>query len=172
MFARIIDGARGYLTGGLLIALALVSLGWYIDNTKLAACQSGREADQANYAKAQAEAREMWIKEIVKKEKEYVEKAKKADANYGALAAKYNESIRLYVDAQGKARKASPTAGSGSPEGTNRPGENPFVSPTDFAQTELDVTQVAVVPVSDLVICGENTARLQVARDWALGLNK
>lgn len=172
MLARFYDRARGYITGGLLIALALTSLGWYIDNTKLAACQSGREADQAKYAAAQAEAREMWIKEIVKKEKEYVAKAKKADADYGALAAKYNESIRLYVDAQGKARKASSPADGGNTASPNRPGENPFVSPADFAQTELDVTQVAVVPVSDLVICGENTARLQVARDWALGLNK
>lgn len=164
-------GLKDYVTYGLGIALALVSLGWYIDNTKLAACQAGREADQAKYAAAQAEAKEMWIKEIVKKEKEYVEKAKKADANYDALRSKYNESIRLYVDAQGKARKTSPAADSGGTESANRPGENPFVSPTDFAQTELDVTQVAVVPVSDLVICGENTARLQVARDWALGLN-
>lgn len=168
MFARF----QNYISYGLLIALALVSLGWYIDNTKLTACQAGREADLAKYAAAQAEAKEMWIKEIVKKEKEYVEKAKKADADYGALAAKYNESIRLYVDAQGKARKATPVADGASPSGDNGPGENPFVSPTDIAQTELDITQVVVVPVSDLVICGENTARLMIARDWALKLNE
>lgn len=168
MFARF----SNYITGGLLIALAFVSLGWYIDNTKLSACQAGRKADKALYEKAQSDAKVLHLEALRKKEKEYVDKAKKADADYGTLSAKYNESIRLYVDAQGKARRASPSAGSSGPEGTHRPGENPFVSPTDFAQTELDITEVAVVPVSDLVTCGENTARLVIARDWALGLNK
>lgn len=172
MLARFYERFRGYVTGGLLIALGVTTLGWVITDARLDACQSGRKADKAAYEKAQADAEVLWMKAIKKKEEDYAKKAKKADEAYDALAGKYNDAIRVYVDAQGKARKASSPADGGDASGTNRPGENPFVSPNDYAQTELDVTQVAVVPVSDLVICGENTARLQVARDWALDLNK
>lgn len=172
MFKRFLANFYIYIIAGLLVTSGVSTIGWLITDANLDSCQSGRKADKEAYKRAQADAELLAAKAIADKEKEYVAKAKKADADYGALSAKYNESIRLYIDAQGKARRASPAPGSGGAESSNRPGENPFVSPTDYAQTELSTTEVAVVPVSDLVICGENTARLVVARDWALGLNK
>ena len=168
MFARF----SNYITGGLLIALALVSLGWYIDNTKLAACKSAREADKALYKKAQSDALAEHLKALRDKEKEYEAKAQKADEAYGALVGKHNDALRLYVKSQSTASGTAPAPDGGSAEGDNRPRENPFISETDIAHPELDITQVVVVPVSDLAICTENTARLVIARDWALGLNE
>lgn len=168
MFARF----SNYITGGLLIALALVSLGWYIDNTKLAACKSARETDKALYKKAQSDALAEHLKALRAKEKEYEAKANKADEAYSTLARKYNDAVRVYVEAQRKARRTATAPDGASTEGDNRPGENPFVSPRDIAHPELDITEVVVVPVDDLKMCAENTARLVIARDWALGLNK
>lgn len=173
MLARFYERARGYITGGLLIALGVTTLGWVITDARLDACSAGRKADKAAYEKAQADAEVLWMKAIKKKEEDYAAKARKADEAYDALVGKYNDAIRVYVrDAQSKAARAIASAQGGSAESSDGPGKNPFIPDEAYVQPELDVTQVAVVPVSDLVICGENTARLQVARDWAMGLNK
>lgn len=162
MLARFYERFRGYITGGLLIALGVTTLGWVITDARLDACSAGRKADKAAYEKAQADAEVLWMKAIKKKEDEYAAKAKKADEAYDALVGKYNDAIRVYVDAQSKARSTAAAAQGGSPTSDNRPGED-----TEF----LEVREV-VVPVGDLMICAENTARIVVARDWALGLNK
>lgn len=161
MLARFYERFRGYITGGLLIALGVTTLGWVITDARLDACSAGRKADKAAYEKAQADAEVLWMKAIKKKEDEYADKAKKADAAYGELASKYADAVRVYAAAQSKARATSAASASGSPTSDYRPGED-----TEF----LEVREV-VVPVGDLMICAENTARLVIARDWALGLN-
>ena len=172
MFARFYERFRGYITGGLLIALGVTTLGWVITDARLDACSAGRKADKAAYEKAQADAEVLWMKAIKKKEEDYAAKAKKADEAYDALVGKYNDAIRVYVDAQSKARRAIAASQGGSAESSDGPGKNPFIPDEAYVQPELDITQVVVVPVSDLVMCAENTARLVVARDWALGLNE
>ncbi len=171
MFARLFERFGSYVCGGLLVALAVTTTGWYISDARLDACKAGRKADRAAYEKAQSDAEILWMKAIKKKEQEYEQQAKKADEAYDALAGKYNDAIRVYVEAQRKARSAVAASEGSRTEGNNGPRENPFISPTDIAQPELDITEVVVVPVNDLAICAENTARLVVARDWALGLN-
>ena len=161
MFERFLNQFRNYIIGGLLIAVGVTSLGWYVTAANLDACASGRKADKAAYEKAQAEAEVLWMKAIKKKEKEYEAKAKKADEAYGTLASKYADAVRVYANAQSKARAAATSAASGSPESAYGPGED----------TELPVVQV-VVSTEDLMTCAENTARLVIARDWALGLNE
>jgi hypothetical protein len=172
MFARLFERFGSYVCGGLLVALVVTTTGWYISDARLDACKAGRKADRAAYEKAQSDAEILWMKAIKKKEQEYEQQAKKADEAYDALAGKYNDAIRVYVDAQSKARRAIASAQGGSPESSDGPGKNPFIPDEAYVQPELDITQVVVVPVSDLAMCAENTARLVVARDWALGLNK
>ena len=161
-----------YIIGGLLIAIGVTSIGWYVTSLQKEACESGRLADRESYKRAQAEAETLHLAALRKREKEYEDKANKADADYGKLASKYASAVRMYSAAQGKTRATAPSPGGDGTEGTNRPRENPFLSPRDIARPELDITEVVVVPVNDLSICAENTARLVVARDWALGLNK
>jgi hypothetical protein len=163
MFARLYGRFSGYLCGGLAIALAITSLGWYVSDKNLDACQAGRKADKAMYEKAQADALAEHLLAIRKKEKEYADKAKKADADYDALVRKYNDAVRVYVTStQGKASGTIAPAYGGSTEGDNGPGED----------TEFLAVREVVVPTGDLLICAENTARLMIARDWALGLNE
>lgn len=172
MFNRFLAKFHTYIIAGLLIVSGVSTIGWVITDAKLEACESGRKADKAAYKKAQADAEVLWMKAIKKKEDEYNAKAKKADEAYGALAGKYADAVRVYADAQSKARRAAAAAQGGSAESSDGPGKNPFIPDEAYVQPELDITQVVVVPVSDLSICAENTARLVVARDWALGLNK
>lgn len=161
MFERFLNQFRNYIIGGLLIAVGVTSLGWYVTAANLDACASGRKADKAAYEKAQADAEVLWMKAIKKKEDEYEKKAKKADEAYDALSTKYRDAVRVYAAAQSKARSTAAAAQGGSPESAYGPGED----------TELPIVQV-VVSTEDLMTCAENTARLVIARDWALGLNK
>lgn len=161
-----------YIIGGLLITLGVTSTGWYVTSLQKEACENGRVADRESYKRAQAEAETLHLLALRKKEKDYEDKANKADADYGKLAGKYADAVRMYATAQGKARYATPAPGGDGAASNNGPRENPFISPRDIAHPELDITEVVVVPINDLAICAENTARLVIARDWALGLNK
>ena len=71
MFERFLNQFRNYIIGGLLIAVGVTSLGWYVTAANLDACTSGRKADKAAYEKAQADAEVLWMKAIKKKEDEY-----------------------------------------------------------------------------------------------------
>lgn len=161
-----------YIIGGLLITVGVTGTGWYVTSLQKEACENGRIADRESYKRAQAEAETLHLAALRKKEKEYEDKANKADADYGKLAGKYADALRVYAAAQGKARYTIASPGGNGAASPNGPRENPFVSPRDIANPELDITEVVVVPINDLAICAENTARLVVARDWALGLNK
>ena len=151
-----------YIVGGLALALGAVSLGWYITDLRLDSCQSARIADKKSYEKAQSDAELAQRKAIQDKENEYREKAKKADIALDALNAQYRDAVRLYTTLKGKASYPVAAPSSGSATSNNGPGED-----TEF----LAITEV-VVPTNDLLICAENTARLVIARDWALGLNE
>lgn len=171
MFERFLNRFRNYIIGGLLIGLGVMTLAWYVTDARLDACKSGREADRATYVAAQAQAEKLHIEAILKKEKEYAAKAKEADAAYGTLSSKYADAVRVYAAAQSKARATASAPYRGSAASPDRSSEAPSL-PDGATYPELDITQVVVVPVNDLMICAENTARLVVARNWALGLNE
>lgn len=161
-----------YIIGGLLITVGVTGTGWYVTSLQKESCENGRIADRESYKRAQAEAETLHLAALRKREKEYEDKANKADADYGKLAGDYANALRLYAAAQGKARAAAAAPGGNGAASPNGSRENPFISPRDIANPELDITEVVVVPFNDLAICAENTARLVVARDLALGLNK
>lgn len=151
-----------YILGALLISLSVASAGWYVTNLKLDSCKESRKTDKVSYEKAQAEATVIHMKAIKAKEQVYVEKAREADASLDSLNTRYASAIRLYTEEhRRKARSTGTSSTGGSTSSDYRSSED----------TELPVLEV-IIPTSDLLICAENTARLVVARDWALGLNE
>lgn len=172
MFTRILTSFGGYIIGSLAVIILFLGVSLHLTSNKLEDCKTSRATDKVMYEKAQAEAEVLWMKAVKDKEKEYEEKAKKADASFSELSAKYSDAVRVYVS------KSKPKESGGTPQGTGTSsGDGSSQDPVlpdgfEFSHPELDATDVAVVPVSDLLICAENTARLVVARDWALGLNE
>lgn len=160
MLTRIFASFGGYISGLLFVTSLTLGGGWYLTNNKLERCQEARKVDKLSYEKAQAEAEVLWTKAVKSKEKEYEAKAKQADKDYSNLNAKYRDAARVYIETQGRTRQSS-----GTPEGGNTEGD--YRSSTD---TELPVVEV-IIKSNDLLICAENTARLVIAREWALGLN-
>lgn len=162
-----------YIVGGMALLTLGLGLGWYVTNLKLDNCQAARAVDKTSYEKAAAESLAQHLEAIKKKEQEYVAKARQADASYASLSARFNDSLRLYTEANKRATSIAVTGSrSSSAEGDNRSGTGPNIPASHYTQPELDITEVSVVSIDDLTICAENTARLIVARDWALGLNE
>lgn len=152
-----------YLTGAALITTAICGAGWYITDAKLDSCREGRKADAMAYEAAAADSLALHMQQIKDKEDEYRAKATKADADYGALHDRYRQSLRVFAEGNQRASGATvATADNRGSQGDNGPGEG----------SEFLAVRELVVPTSDLAICAENTARLVIAREWALGLNE
>lgn len=148
------SGVQVYFTLGLLATTLMASAGWYVTGLKLDSCKAGRTADRAAYHQAQAEATTLAIMAKAAEEKRDEERRQKADEDYRALSAKYHDALGLYKAAQRKASNPDLPRETQAPESTNGPGESALV----------------LVPAGDLDTCADNTARLEVARQWALGL--
>ena len=146
------SGVQTYITIGLLVATLAASAGWYVTGLRLDACKAGRTADRASYHQAQAEATTLAIIAKAAEEKRNEERRQKADEDYRALSAKYHDALGLYKAAVRKASKPDLPGQAPAPGGSDGPGG------------------YTLVPDGDLVICAMNTARLQVVRDWAVGL--
>ena len=115
-------------------------------------CQIGRKADKTAYEKAQATALATELKKKQDKIDEYERKRVKADANLAALTGKYHAAVLRYQTAKGTPNRVSAPRETKPAEGDNGPGGE------------------TLVPTADLLICADNTARLEIAREWALGL--
>lgn len=141
----------------LLLFLLLASAGWLYTSVRLNEEIAHRRADKEAFKSAQEAAKVKSLQEKARIEKEYHERAKEADDNYRNLLDKYNAYVLQY------SYESSPgdfnlSVSSGPSEGFDGPGPPPVFSVS--------------VPVTDLYICADNTARLQAARAWALSLNK
>lgn len=145
-------GIQTYITIGLGVLLLLTSGALYVEGLRLDSCKAGRLADRESYKAAQAEATTIAVMAKAQEEKRNELKRQKADDDYRTLSAKYHDALGLYRATPRKARNPDLPRTPPPPEGTNGPGET------------------AVVPVSDLETCADNTARLEVARQWALSL--
>lgn len=134
--------------------LVFTANGWSHTNKLLIEERAAHKADNEKIKDAQVEA-EKKIKDVTKQLKEEGEKnAKEADKKYADLYATYRHNLLRY-----KANQSVPSRPSGSSTGS--PAESPN-GPSE--SSELSIT------VTDAQICAENTARLQTAHDWALGL--
>jgi len=148
------SGVQTYFTIGLLVTTLAASAGWYVTGLRLDACKAGRTADRAAYHQAQAEATTLAIMAKAAEEKRDEERRQKADEDYRALSAKYHDALGLYKAAVRKASSPDLPGKAEAPKGSDGPGEGALVP----------------VPAGDLDTCADNTARLEVARQWALGL--
>jgi hypothetical protein len=151
---------RDYVTVGLLGLTLVTGAGWYVTDLKLEACEANTEAIVESTRAAAAEATTIALEDKQRIEQEYRDYAAEQTEAYNDLLGSYNASLVRYAN-RGTTSRPPASAPSGSPGSPASPGESPDV---------LD--DVILIPFSDAEICAENTARLQVAREWALGLNE
>lgn len=150
---------RDYVTAGLLVTSLVAGLGWYVTDLKLEACNSSKDAVVEATRAAEAESTVIAINDRNRIEQEYRDHAAEQDEAYHDLLGRYNASLMRYANRGATSRPAA-SPESGSPGSTDGPGESP------------DVSNDLIIPFSDAEICAENTARLQTAREWALGLQE
>lgn len=145
-----------YVTLGLL-ATTLVSSGmYYVTDLRLEASEEARQADGERFARAQAEAEVLALEERTRIEQEYEDRAEERDSELADLLSRYNASLVRYANRSTASGPATSASDRGT-EGSDGPSESP-VLPSD----------VILIPYSDAEICAENTARLQVVREWAI----
>jgi hypothetical protein len=153
-----------------LAALAIALLGIFatvqtfrLQSTaeKLEAERLGRASDRKEYQRAQAEATANALSEKMKKEAEYAAKADESDARYADLSGQYRAAVLRYQAAQRASRGTDLPRATDATQGFDSPGGGAVIPAGDI-----------LIPQADALICAENTARLQSARDWALSLER
>ncbi len=151
--------ARSIVPHVVIVLFALfvtASAGWYITRNNLVLERTERANDKLTYEKAQADATAKALKEKQEKEAEYAAIKAKQDSSYLKLLNEYRSAVVRYKTAQRQARRSNLPSTPGSSSVDVRPGDDSLVS----------------VPFSDLEICAVNTAKAQVAHEWALEINK
>lgn len=157
---------RDYVTVGLLGVAVLTSGAWYVTNLRLEACKARTEAIVESTRAASAEATLEAVNERNRIEEEYRNYAAEQAEAYDDLLGRYNASLVRYAN-RSTASRSTPAPEGGSAGSIDSPSESPDVS------NDLTVTSdLILITFSDAEICAENTARLQVAQDWALGLQE
>jgi len=158
---------RDYVTLGLLATTLVASAGWYITDLHLDTAEATieqvealRVSDRETYARAQAEFEVRALENKQRIEQENRERAEQADREYTALLERHRASLLRYRESPAAGSTSSPGDLSGSPASSTSP-DGPSES-ADFSTVRILYT--------DAEICTENTARLEAAREWALGL--
>jgi len=148
------------LLATLAIALAFQTVRLSASRAALQAEKVQRQADHAEYAKAQSEAAQIALRAKIEKDAENVAKAEQADDRYAALSAQYRAAIVRAKAAQGTGRATDLPSASESAASVDRSGGSPVFPVGNI-----------LIPEADAFICATNTARLQAAREWAMGLD-
>lgn len=138
------------------LALGIVTALFVWTQSQLQEVRALRRLDAQTYKTEQVTAQLKFNEEKEKLENKYETDAKEADANVHGLIDKYNAAILR--------AKAAQSAGSRPGSTSNSNGTTVFDGPSEG--TKL------LISGEDAYICAENTARLQVSRDWALKLNE
>jgi hypothetical protein len=115
-----------------------------------------RKNDRLTYEKAQADATAKALQEKMEKEREYARIKEEQDVAYGRLLNEYRSAVVRYKAAQSSARR------------TYLPG-NPSASGVDAGTGSGSFIPV---PEDDLLICATNTAKAQIAHEWAKSLQE
>lgn len=118
----------------------------------------GRLADRAAYTSAQQEASAKALAQHLAEEKRHAKQAQAADTRVADYAGKYRAAVLRLASAQAAGRPSSGTIASASDSNTQG-----AVGPGGGSEL--------LIPTADALICADNTARLQSAREWALSLN-
>lgn len=149
---------QNYVTAGLFITTVVAGGLYYVTDLRLEACEANTQAIVEATRAAAAEAETIAIQDRNRIEEEYREHAAEQAQAYDDLLGRYNASLVRYANRSPTSR-ATATPEGGSTGSTDRPSESPDV-PDDLI----------LITYSDAEICAENTARLQIAQEWALGL--
>lgn len=150
--------------GGGVALLALSAWAWRIDSLRadhLAAlnqCQSEKSEQAELFQRAQRAALDIANASKARKEAENEAARQQADARYDDLGSKYRALVlrKAAADRSAASRARLPGA-SETAQGPDRPGEDTGVPLGTF-----------VISETDALICAENTARLEAAREWAI----
>jgi hypothetical protein len=137
------------------LALATITALFVWTQSQLQEVRALRRLDAQTYKTEQLTATLKFNEEKAKLEKKYEKDAEIADNSVHDLLGKYNAALLR--------AKASQSGGQ-RPEGASQ-GNSATVLDGPSEDTKL------LISGKDAYICAENTARLQVSREWALKLN-
>jgi len=142
--------------------LGLAGALWWQNNThaleaaKSAAAVSNLETAVANCKAASSQALANAEAQRRNEEREYAQKADSSDAAYDKLRGVYAKALQARVHSS--ATSGAATGGDpGLPEG---------------ASTDTKLAGGVIVSIADMEICTENTAKLESAVEWAVGLSE
>lgn len=152
---------REAIGGASLLALAVTALLLHAARSERDAAIAGRAADRSAYVAAQETARSNALAAAAKKDAENVKKADDADARFANLSAQYRAISLRYSAAQSVAGQSRLPAAAKSTESPDRPGGLAVIPQGSI-----------LIPQADALICADNTARLQAAREWANESNR
>jgi glutathione S-transferase len=151
------------LAGG-LAALGMIAATWHYRKAYHAE-QALRKADHALYMQVQQQAWDLSQQAIADKEAEYNLKAMETDLAYRTTLADARSAADRYI-ASHRVRRQTTKGTTGETPGST---EGNSTESTDRSSAEAVMVAVSD---SDILICTDNTKRLEAARDWALGLEK
>lgn len=149
---------KWFLIGASVLLNFGLAYEWRHVAVELKAEKAAHTKDINDFKNAQAQADSAARAEAAKLKKEGQDAAAKADKDYTTLLSQYRASIVRYGASQ-SGSKAGGDSQLQSAQSTNGSSES--------SQFPTEVT----ISGDDASVCAENTARLQVAHDWALKLN-
>jgi hypothetical protein len=145
---------KTYLLGGMVLLLAVSSMGWYMTSKNLDVEKQLRKTDKITYEAAQKEYELKEFKARTERERQYAENARQSEKKYNNLHAEYARNLVRFQAAQSEARRLAAAAKNRSAGVPVRASESPEI----------------LITTDDGLICAENTAKLKAIQDWALKL--
>jgi len=142
-----------FVMAGLSAALALTRGRLADARTDLRLEQARHETDIATFKTAQAKAEAAWQAEITRVQTENRRLNDEADRKAESARADYAARVLQLPTADSGLSGRDALPGAGSPPRRDGPGDDSIL-----------------LARADAMICADNTARLQAAHDWALGL--
>jgi len=166
--ALISFAARIGIRGGIIAALVLFGAvqTWRLSGTKgdLAAC----EADKAQMVQASAIAGERAVAARNAAQQRYSELAKDADHELEQVTSSAMADARAFIARARRVQSGPADRPSGRAIAAASDSLAGSPMPTDPAAI---VDDTVAVPASDVLICTDNTIRLEAAQSWAASLN-
>lgn len=123
-------------------------------------------ADLARVIEAQAEAKRLALEAIAERARQSAELARKTDDELDQARRDALADARAYID------RMRPQAHRSDASGAIAPGQGGDTSGAIGAGPAPVLDDAVIVEASDVLICTENTIRLESAQEWASGLGE
>jgi hypothetical protein len=148
---------RAILFDSIVVALGLAIYSCDSIKTELKNEKLAHKTDIQKFKDGQLAADNLAKQEKIRLDKQNKDKADAADKNYLTLLSQYNANLVRFKANQNLTNQSGSGQSGQATEGTSGPGKS-----TDLLGITLD----------DAQICADNTARLKVAHDWAVDIQK